>query len=61
MGVVVLVEVDDSPFPEPWGSDDPLIEEVGWCIEVPTRLSWDEEEISRVKNHDWNTSKRFGS
>lgn len=60
-GVVVLVEVDDSPFPEPWGSDDPSIEEVGWCIEVPTRLSWEEEEITRVRDHDWNTSKRFGS
>ena len=60
-GVVVLVEVDDSPFPEPWESDDPSIEEVGWCVEVPTRLSWEEKEITRLKDHDWNTSKRFGS
>ena len=60
-GVVVLVEVDVSPFPNPWESDDPSIEEVGWCIEVPARLAWEEQEIIRVKNHDWNTSKRFGS
>ena len=60
-GVVVLVDVDVSPFPNPWESDDPSIEEVGWCIEVPARLAWEEQEIIRVKNHDWNTSKRFGS
>ena len=60
-GVVVLIEVDVPPFPEPWESDDPSIKEVGWCIEVPTRLAWEEQEITRVKNHDWNTSKRFES
>ncbi|DAC44571.1 MAG TPA: NUDIX domain-containing protein [Candidatus Poseidoniales archaeon] len=60
-GVVVLVEVNDEPFPEPWDSDDVSIEEVGWCIEIPSRLSWDEEEIMKIKNHDWNSSKRLGS
>jgi len=60
-GHVVLVEIDIPVSPDPWKSMDDSIEEVGWCIEVPTRLSWDEDEIFRVKNHDWNTSKRFGS
>ncbi len=60
-GVVVLIEVNDVPFPEPWGSNDGSIEEVGWCVEVPSRLSWDEGEIIKIKNHDWNSSKRLGS
>lgn len=60
-GIVVLVEVDDTPFPEPWGSADSSIEEVGWCIEIPSKLSWDEKELSRIRSHDWSSSSRFGS
>ncbi|MCH1591563.1 MAG: NUDIX domain-containing protein [Candidatus Thalassarchaeaceae archaeon] len=60
-GVVVLVEVNDEPVPEPWVSEDSSIEEVGWCIDVPSRLSWDEEEIERIKSHDWSSSKMLGS
>ena len=30
-GVVVLIEVENSPNPEPWDSLDPSIIEVGWA------------------------------
>ena len=60
-GVVVLIEVENSPNPEPWDSLDPSIIEVGWCLEAPTRLAWDEEELEKIRNHDWSSSKTLGS
>ncbi len=60
-GVVVLVEVDDMPTPEPWDSLDPSIDEVGWCLEAPTRLAWKEEELERIRSHDWNSSNSLRS
>ena len=60
-GVVVLIEVENSPNPEPWDSLDPSIIEVGWCLEPPTRLAWEEEELEKIRNHDWSTSKTLES
>jgi 8-oxo-dGTP pyrophosphatase MutT (NUDIX family) len=58
-GYVVWVEVDVKPSHLSWLSDDPVIEEVGWCIEIPERLGWSIEEINNVKNHDWSAAKSF--
>ena len=55
-GYVVLVTVAESPLPDAWPSSDDSIEEVGWCMEVPEKLAWDEEEIERILNHDWSAS-----
>ena len=60
-GVVVLIEVENSPNPEPWDSFDPSIIEVGWCLEPPTRLAWEEEELEKIRNHDWSSSKTLES
>ena len=60
-GVVVLIEVENSPSPEPWDSLDPSIIEVGWCLEPPTRLAWEEEELEKIRNHDWSSSKTLES
>lgn len=58
-GYVVWVEVDIEPNHLSWESEDLAIDEVGWCIVFPDNLSWSIEEINRVKNHDWSTSKIF--
>ena len=55
-GYVVLVTVAESPLPDAWPSSDDSIEEVGWCMEVPEKLAWDEEEIERILDHDWSAS-----
>jgi len=60
-GVVVLIEVDESPTPEPWESSDPSIAEVGWCLEAPSRLAWDENELNKIRNHDWSSSRTLRS
>ena len=60
-GVVVLIEVENSPNPEPWDSLDPSIIEVGWCLDPPTRLAWEEEELEKIRNHDWSSSKTLES
>ena len=60
-GVVVLIEVENSPNPEPWDSLDPSIIEVGWCLEPPTRLAWEEAELEKIRNHDWSSSKTLES
>ena len=60
-GVVVLIEVESTPSPEPWDSPDPSILEVGWCLEAPTRLAWEEKEIEKIRDHDWSSSKTLGS
>ena len=58
-GYVVWVEVDIEPNHLSWASEDLVIDEVGWCIGFPDNLGWSIEEINRVKNHDWSTSKSF--
>ena len=60
-GHVVWVEVDEGPGPEPWQSDDPRIEEVGWCMQIPRDVGWGTEEIERLLSHDWSASKTLGS
>lgn len=60
-GVVVLIEVESTPSPEPWDSPDPSILEVGWCLEAPTRLAWEEKELEKIRYHDWSSSKTLGS
>jgi 8-oxo-dGTP pyrophosphatase MutT (NUDIX family) len=60
-GVVVLVELDMEPDELGWMSEDEKIEEVGWCIEIPDELFWGTEEIEKLINHDWSTSKTLGS
>ena len=60
-GVVVLIEVESTPSPEPWDSPDPSILEVGRCLEAPTRLAWEEKELEKIRDHDWSSSKTLGS
>jgi len=60
-GVVVLIEVEGEPGADGWPSDDPSIEEVGWCIEIPHELHWGSEEIQRLLAHDWSASSRLES
>tara|TARA_Y100001970_G_scaffold277652_1_gene382185 strand:- start:1839 stop:2171 length:333 start_codon:yes stop_codon:yes gene_type:complete len=60
-GVVVWIEVEDEPGPEPWLSSDPRIAEVGWCIEAPNSLAWDASEVEAIRNHDWSASVTLSS
>ena len=60
-GFLVWVEVEDEPTPIAWESDDDAIQEVGWCIEIPERIGWSIDELNKVRNHDWSTSKTLGS
>lgn len=60
-GYVLWIEVDIEPGHLSWESKDTSIEEVGWCVDLPERLSWSVEEINKVRNHDWSASKRFKS
>ncbi|MBR79817.1 MAG: hypothetical protein CMA88_03420 [Euryarchaeota archaeon] len=60
-GCVVLVHVIDEPSPEPWGSKDDSIDEVGWCLNPPENTSWGEREILRIRDHDWSTSSSLES
>ena len=46
---------------EPWQSEDPRIEEVGWCMQIPRDVGWGTEEIERLLSHDWSASKTLGS
>ncbi|MBT3357603.1 MAG: NUDIX domain-containing protein [Euryarchaeota archaeon] len=55
-GTVVWIEVDDEPHPNPWESGDDVIEEVGWCIQIPERLGWNIFEIEKLMAHDWSAS-----
>jgi len=55
-GQVVLVHVDVPASPEPWRSSDEAIEEVGWCLQLPEHSAWGEDEIERIRGHDWSTS-----
>ena len=60
-GDVVLVEVDSPVSPEPWGSEDDAIEEVGWCLQLPESSAWGDDEFERIVSHDWSTSISLGS
>ena len=60
-GYILWIEVDIKPGHLSWESKDASIEEVGWCVDLPERLSWSVEEINKVRNHDWSASKRFKS
>ena len=53
-GDVVWIEVDVEPSPISWGSEDPNISEVGWCLEPPTPLAWDAEELIKFSSYDWD-------
>ena len=53
-GDVVWIEVDVEPSPISWGSEDPNISEVGWCLEPPTPLAWDTEELIKFSSYDWD-------
>ncbi|MEC7744207.1 MAG: NUDIX domain-containing protein [Candidatus Thermoplasmatota archaeon] len=60
-GVVVWIEVEEEPGPEPWLSTDPMIAEVGWCVEAPNSLAWSVSEIDAIRNHDWSASVTLSS
>ncbi len=60
-GCVVLIEVDEEPTPISWKSEDPSIAEVGWCFQNPEENAWGIDEIERLRNHDWRTSRILGS
>jgi len=60
-GHVVLAQVEMSVSPEPWKSPDDAIEEVGWCVQLPENSAWGDDEIEKIRNHDWSTSISLGS
>ena len=60
-GTVVRVKFDEEPQPLGWESEDENISEVGWCVEIPAELYWGEEEIQKLLDHDWSTSKSLAS
>ena len=60
-GTVVRVKIDEEPQPYGWESEDENISEVGWCVEIPAELYWGEEEIQKLLDHDWSTSKSLAS
>jgi 8-oxo-dGTP pyrophosphatase MutT (NUDIX family) len=60
-GYAIWIEVKVEPSPNAWESNDSSIEEVGWCIEIPERIAWSKEEIEKIRNHDWSTSKTLES
>ena len=60
-GTVVRVEIDEEPQPNGWESEDEKISEVGWCVEIPAELYWGENEVLRLLDHDWSTSRSLAS
>lgn len=60
-GTVVRVEIDEDPQPNGWESEDEKISEVGWCVDIPAELYWGENEVQRLLDHDWSTSRSFAS
>tara|TARA_A100001388_G_scaffold164672_1_gene122985 strand:- start:1955 stop:2359 length:405 start_codon:yes stop_codon:yes gene_type:complete len=60
-GTVVRVEIDEEPQPYGWESEDEKISEVGWCLDIPAELFWGENEIQRLLDHDWSTSRSLAS
>ena len=60
-GTVVRVEIDEEPQPYGWESEDEMISEVGWCVEIPAELYWGEKEIQRLLDYDWRASSSLAS
>tara|TARA_B100000965_G_scaffold353740_2_gene329824 strand:- start:6757 stop:7161 length:405 start_codon:yes stop_codon:yes gene_type:complete len=60
-GTVVRVEIDEEPQPYGWESEDGMISEVGWCVEIPVELYWGEKEIQRLLDYDWRDSSSLAS
>lgn len=60
-GYVVWVEVDEEPGPVSWQSQDPRIDEVGWCMQIPPEIAWGSKEIETMLNHDWNAATTLKS
>ena len=60
-GTVVRVEIDEEPQPNGWESEDEKISEVGWCVDIPAELYWGENEVQRLLDHDWSTSRSLAS
>ena len=60
-GTVVRVEIDEEPQPYGWESEDEMISEVGWCVEIPAQLHWGEKEIQSLLDCDWSTSSSLAS
>ena len=60
-GTVVRVEIDEEPEPYGWESEDEMISEVGWCVEIPGELYWGEKEIQRLLDYDWRASSSLAS
>ena len=60
-GTVVRVEIDEEPQPNGWESEDEKISEVGWCVDIPAELYWGENEVLRLLDHDWSTSRSLAS
>ena len=60
-GTVVRVEIDEEPQPYGWESEDEMISEVGWCVEIPGELYWGEKEILRLLDYDWRASSSLAS
>ena len=60
-GYVVWVEVEEDPGPVSWQSQEPRIEEVGWCMQIPTDAGWGSEEIEKMLDHDWSAATTLKS
>ena len=60
-GTVVRVEIDEEPQPYGGESVDEKISEVGWCVDIPAELYWGENEVQRLLDHDWSTSRSLAS
>jgi 8-oxo-dGTP pyrophosphatase MutT (NUDIX family) len=60
-GYVVWVEVEGEPGPNSWQSQEPRIEEVGWCMQIPTDTGWGSEEIEKMLCHDWSAATTLKS
>ena len=58
-GVVVLIEVESTPALSQ-GTHPTSILEVGWCLEAPTRLAWEEKELEKIRDHDWSLLRPWG-
>jgi 8-oxo-dGTP pyrophosphatase MutT (NUDIX family) len=60
-GYVVWIEVEEKPGPVSWQSQEPRIEEVGWCMQIPPETGWGSEEIEKILGHDWSASTTLRS
>ncbi|RZP09930.1 MAG: NUDIX domain-containing protein [Candidatus Poseidoniales archaeon] len=60
-GHVVWIEVEEEPGPVSWESQEPRIEEVGWCMQIPPKTGWGSEEIEKMLGHDWSAATTLKS